>query len=307
MQYNEFYTSLFKEICNENNFKFNALSDNYIFCIDKKEKKRTFALGNSLDLNNNVAQKICMDKTALSIVLRENNIPCVNNVLLKNPKVYKNFDRKTIKEFLKQNGTIVIKDNEGSSGKLVFKTKSFLKANFFVKKIHRQNKDACISKYEDVRAEYRLIMLDGNCEIMYKKEKPFVVGDGKTSFYKLFKNKYKDINIKKKIFNSLYIPRKNKKIYLSWLNNLAYNNFPVDIEEKNIINDLKGLAIKCVRLLNLRFCSIDIILTGGEYKVLEINSIVSTKIYASQSDINMKKVKSLYLKAIKKCFEGERQ
>jgi len=211
MQYNEFYYNLFKKICDENNYKFSALSDNYIFCIETKEHKKIFILGNSLSLNDNVAQKICMDKTALSVILEENNIPCVDNILLKNPKIYKNYDNKALKNFLKQNGTIVIKDNEGSSGKLVFKTKSFLKAKFFIHKIHKQNKDVCISKFDNINSEYRLIMLDENCEIMYKKEKPFIIGDGKTSYYKLFFKKYGDLNIKKNFFKSLYIPRKIKK------------------------------------------------------------------------------------------------
>ena len=86
---------------------------------------------------------------------------------------------------------------------------------------------------------------------------------------------------------------------------MAYNNFPVDIQDLDTKKELIALAKKCVKLLNLRFCSVDIICCNGQYKILEINSIVSTKLYATYKKENMKKIEKLYLKAIKKCFGGE--
>ena len=97
----DFY-NFFASVAKDLNCTIKSLCNNYIFEVFSIDKNKKFYItGNSLPLNNNSAQKICSDKVATSTILAKNGIDCVEHILLKNPKILKNWKDQIFDELLK--------------------------------------------------------------------------------------------------------------------------------------------------------------------------------------------------------------
>lgn len=300
MKYNDYLFKLLSEIATKKNFEITGLSDNYIIEIKDKNTKKTFYIyGNRFPLNNASSQKICSDKSALSDVLALNKIPHVIHTLFKHPKYNMPWKFSTLKRHLVNNPQgLVIKDNFGSCGNNVYLVKTNFQLKKAVRKILKQGLDISLSPYVNYENEYRLIMLDGICMACYKKVRPFVKGDGKTSLRKLVFNKYAELNFNLPLISKFKIPKKDEKITVGWKHNLKMNSIPENITDEKLKNQLVDFAKKVLTTINIKFCSVDLIFDNTELKVLEINSIVSMNEYANYSKENYKTTKEIFTKAI---------
>ncbi len=300
MKYNDYLFKLLSEIAIQKNFEITGLSDNYIIEIkDKNTKKAFYIYGNRFPLNNASSQKICSDKSALSDVLTLNNIPHINHVLFKHPKYNIPWKFNTLKQLLVNNSNgLVVKDNFGSCGNNVYLVKTIFQLKRAVTKILKQGLDIAVSPYVNYENEYRLIMLDGKCEACYKKVRPFVVGDGKTSLNKIVKNKYSELNFTLPFFKRFITPKKEEKITIGWKHNLKMNSIPQNITDEKLKNDLINFAEKVLKVIKMNFCSVDLFIENEQIKVLEINSIVSMNGYANYSKENYNTTKNIFTKAI---------
>lgn len=293
------FYNFFASVAKDLNCTIKSLSNNYIFEVFSIDKgKKFYIFGNALPLNNNVAQKVCMDKCATSTILTANNISCVEHILIKNPNVFKNWEDKTFDSLLKEYKTLVVKDNHGFSGNLVFKVNNIKELKKHAQTIFNLNKDVALSPFIKYTDEYRLIMLNNKCEIIFKKVKPFVIGDGKSSILSLAEKKYgKDSPVILEIENKNYKPKENETICIGWKNNLKMCASVESVTDKALKKNLEALAKSVTKALNITFCSIDIIDDNGILKVLEVNSTVSALRYASTGAENLKQVKALFKKA----------
>ena len=299
--FNADFYNFFALVAKDLNCTIKSLNNNYIFEVFSIDKnKKFYILSNSLPLNNNVSQKICMDKVATSTILALNQVNCVEHILLKNPNNFKNWDETIFNKLIKDYKTVVVKDNQGSCGKLVFKANSIKSIKKYANTIFKQNKDVAISPYIDFSEEYRLIMLNNKCEIIFKKIKPFVVGDGKTSALILAKNKYGE-NAQKllDISNTAkkYTPKKDEKFVVGWKNNLKMLASVEDVKDKILKRKLEQIAKSATKALGATFCSVDIVEAGGIFKVLEVNSTVTALGYAQSSEERQRQVIALFKKA----------
>ena len=91
MTYNDYVYQLLLELSTQNNFKVTGFSENYILEI-KNDKKCFYVYGNCFPLNDATSQKLCYDKNALSLILKRNNIDCLEHELFKNPNYEPNFN-----------------------------------------------------------------------------------------------------------------------------------------------------------------------------------------------------------------------
>jgi len=296
---------IFKDISKKNNYQIEGLSQNYIIKLTNKNKT-IFTYGNSLPLNNNVCQKICHDKSAFCLLMSKNNIPYVQHKLFKNPHSNKNWKYKDIFTELKKNKEIVIKDNSGSCGINVYKTKNKIKTYFLCKKIFKQGKDVAISPFINYEDEYRLIMFNGKCELCYKKIRPFVIGDGKNKIKNIIKktNKQK-LNFKIPFTIQNKILKKGEKFNIGWKHNLNMNSSPEIITDEDLKENLENIAKKITDLIDIKFCSVDIINDNGTFKVLETNSIVSMGKFSEKTHENYNIAFNIYEKAIKSSFKKD--
>lgn len=303
MKNSNYLFEILSEISKEKNYKIKGYSNNYIIEVTNKNKT-IFLYGNCLPLNNNASQKISADKSASFIVLSNNNIPCVEHKIIKNPSFNFGNTYNKMYDYLKENKNgIVVKDNKGSFGKNVFLVKNKNELKKSIDKIFSVNKDIAVSPYIEDASEYRLILLDNKLCVAYKKEKPFVVGDGKSCVKKLIKQKYGDFDFElgKKELNKK--PKLNENFIVGWKNNLCFNSTPQIVTDTALKQKLFNLAKKVTKTLNLRFCSVDIFEQNSTLKVLEVNSIVSMEKFSNANNENYNLTKKIFTEALQKSFE----
>ena len=298
-EFNLDHYNFFASVAKDLNCTIKSLSNNYIFEVFSIDKNKKFYIfGNALPLNNNVAQKICSDKSATSTILLNNGVSCVEHVLLKNPSLFKNWNEEVLQNLLKEYKTVVVKDNHGSCGNLIYKANNIKEAKKSAQLIFDLNKDVAISPFVNFTDEYRLIMLNNKCEICFKKTKPFVVGDGKNTVLYLTEKKYgkealKVLDLSSKNFK----PKADETVCVGWKNNLKMLAGVEDVLDKNLKKKLAVLAKATTKALNINFCSVDILDDNGILKVLEVNSTVSALRFAGSSKEHQKQVKMLFKKA----------
>ena len=238
----DFYR-LIKKLCYEKNIKFRQASFGYVTEL-KKDGIIRHIVGNSLELNSASAYKIASDKFATYSILVQNNIPVIKHNMVFNPETRSEYENDDIKKaliwFQEYGGKAIVKANNSSEGKDVFlvKTKEELKKRIL--ECFMNNKDSVsICPVYNINYEYRVIILDNEILACYKKEKPFVIGDGICNLNQLIEKSeipffYNNLDLK-------YIPKKGEKIEVYWKHNLAQGakpSFEIDIEKKKRIFDI---------------------------------------------------------------------
>lgn len=159
-----------------------------------------------------------------------------------------------------------------------------------------------ICPFYDIDFEYRAIFLDGEIIYCYKKEKPYVIGNGKATLKELILKEnipecYENLDLN-------YIPKSKEKIEISWKHNLSKGAIPNCNIDKKTFEKVESLAIKAGEAIGIRFASVDIAETSaGELLVMEINSSVCMNKFASLIKDGIKIEKDIFSKAIDKMFE----
>ncbi len=288
---------LIKEICEEENIKFNLISNGWIIVLEK-DNQIHYISGTKFDLNNFTSATICNDKYACFSALKYHNIPvCEHHILYQEDK--KEDIEKIFNEY---NKDVVIKKNIGSYGSDMFHIKDFNDLLNNMNNLFKSNKSISILPFYKIKAEYRVIVLNNNVELIYSKIRPVVIGDGIHTIYELLldfnKPFFKDIKNKELD----YILEKDKIYEYSWQHNISKGAIPVKVEDDNLKERLKDLAIKTTNRLNLNFVSVDIVeLENNELKVIEINSGVVTNI-AEYFEDGDEIAKRIYKKAVLSMF-----
>lgn len=303
MKNSNYLYEILEEICAEKGYTIKGLSNNYIIEIIKKNKS-IFLYGNSFPLNNNASQKISQDKSAFYSVLSSKGINCVEHKIVKHPSYDMGYAQRELEKILsKYTSGIVVKDNKGSCGRNVFWVKNKKQLKIAISRIFSMNQDIAVSPFIENECEYRVILLDGKLCVAYKKEKPFVIGNGKNKIKQLIKNTYGnfDFELSKEMLNKK--PKLNEKVVVGWKNNLAFKSAPQVVTDLKLKQTLLTFAKKVADTLNLRFCSIDIFSTESGLKVLETNAIVSMEIFSKSSEDNYNTTKKVFTESLEKCFE----
>lgn len=304
---------LIYEICKELNIKIEELSYGWIYKLTKDGKIRYIGR-KSFDINNVESSTIASDKYATYEVLKSQNIPIIEHKIIFDPNKRKDYMTKEeiiniISSEFKGRRKIVVKPNIGETGKDVFCCDSIEEIEKIVKELLKNNSSISICPYYDIKNEYRVFYLRGEVLLIYKKIKPFVIGDGKSSLKELVsklnlpKNDVVEENLSKLDLN--YIPENKEKIELSWKHNLSGGATPQIIEKNDkVYKEVERLAIKAGKTLNMIFATVDIIETDKDsFYVLEINSGVGATLFSKLAPNGKKIVKDMYKKALENFFK----
>jgi glutathione synthase/RimK-type ligase-like ATP-grasp enzyme len=297
---------IIKEICKEDDIKLESFSYDWIFKLTKNNiSKHVF--GYRLEINSCVTDRICVDKSATSDLLTNNDIPCVKHTFFmgyegsKYLGVEGNWEK--LLSMLNEHKKLVCKPNEGAGGFNVFLVQNKLELENAVTSILNKDSSMAICPYEEIINEYRTIILNGEIKLIYAKKKPFVVGNGKDTVFTLLNGNINN-NFNSDV-NYNYIPKKDEVYQLNWKHNLAFGNKPLIETNKEVIDILTKMALKTANTLNLIFGTVDIIDTKNGYKVLEVNSSVSMDFFSGVSEENYEKAKSIYREAIEYMMSNE--
>ena len=252
------------------------------------------------------------DKYALYELLKLNNIPVIEH------EIFYEFNNKNdyavghntyldaYNYFLAHNKDIVLKPNKGTCGNNVFRINDEGSLKEKLEKVLVKSFSISLCPYYHIEKEYRVIVLDGKVELSYAKQKPIVVGDGKSNIKELL-NKFnpnyfnKDEHFYNENIDLNYIPNQNEKVEYSWLFNLSKGA----IVEEKVGNEIITLALEAYKVSGLRFCSVDVIRTNdGKIMIMEINSGVMISNYVNLVTNGYNKAYKVYKDAIEAMFKG---
>lgn len=310
---NEIKSNILKELCHEMGIEIKILSYGWIYKLSKDGKTRYII--DECGINEISASKIANDKYATYAVMKSENIPVIKHTMIFNPVERKNYikNKREIWNIcyteLKQYGEVVIKPNLGFQGINIYRSKNMKEIKKIVKNLLKRNTSISICPYYELEKEYRTIYLNGKILLIYEKEKPQIIGNGKDTIRTLVKKlKLPDNKIVRENLNKLklnYIPKNNEKIELSWKHNLSGGATAKIIKkEEKIYKKIEELAIKVGKALNMTFASIDIVKTNtGEMYLLEINSMVTTTIFSEIVEGGKDISKEIYREALIEIFK----
>ena len=301
------------DIANEHGIAIESFSYDWILKLTKNEiQKHVF--GYNFELNSATSKMIAGDKTATTDLLQSADIPTVLHTLFLSPAMEKyvgsigNWE-KIGTFFTENNQHIVCKPVDGTGGNDVFLVKTSTQLEQAVHELFSKYRSICLSPFYDIKKEYRAVILDGEVELLYQKNIPFVTADGSKTILELLQEAFSTevldsvlttfSNTKTQKLSDI-LP-KGKTINMNWKSNLG-EGAQAEIIQNETINQL---AVKAANAINIRFCSVDIIeTTSGEFLVLEINSGVMIEYFLNSNPQEYNRVKAIYEKAVLRMLEN---
>jgi D-alanine-D-alanine ligase-like ATP-grasp enzyme len=240
----------------------------------------------------------CNDKFKTNDILRKNKIPVPNSFLI--PTI--TTPRQLTSQLIEYNVPypLVIKDNNGTFGLNVYTNiNNNNEAMDTIKKIGTIRGRALVE--EQIEGDcYRIFIFNNKIIDIIKREKPYIIGDGKKKIYELIKIRNKKLvdeklhptknvsetYIKNQGYDINSILEKNKKVYITNIINF-HNGASVsridiqNVPQKNLkmfIDITYILDIKCIGIDYLsKDINIEYNLNNG--KILEVNGTPDTEIH----------------------------
>lgn len=254
--------------------------------VMQRGARRHLAFGYDIGLNGAVARAIANDKAATADVLALSGIPCLPHTLFMSPRLSRYVPTmgtwEAMLDLLERHPAgVVVKPNDGTSGRSVFLVTSRAKLECAVQEIFASHANLAISPYVTIEDEVRVVLLDAAPLVVYAKYRPSVVGDGKHSLLELALAAT-PAEQRSAVLPGLFDDRDNAEFdeivpagqrrVLNWHHNLDAGSLPRLLDQGDLRETCVELAINAATAIGLRFGSIDVIRTDAGLQVLEINS-----------------------------------
>ncbi|MEA2940342.1 MAG: hypothetical protein QOD09_871, partial [Bradyrhizobium sp.] len=274
-----------QKYCADHGITMETRSQGWLIAM-QKGPRRHLAYGYDVGLNSAVTHRIANDKAATAELLEMNGIACVPHAFFPSPALSEYLPHlgtwQAMLGHLTQNpGGIVVKPNEGTSGRLVFKVLTRPALELAVSEIFSLNLNLAISPYLEIKSEVRVVLVDDLPVIVYGKRRPSVTGDGMRSILELALATMPAERL------SAILPRMAGDLdsatldtvlpsgqlhALNWRHNLDAGAEPVLLPQGEVREHCVELAIAAAKSIGLRFGSIDVVEVNDSWRILEINS-----------------------------------
>ena len=283
----------------------------------------------SLDLNHIASSDIARDKDYAKFFMKERGYPVAEGKTVFSDawaKAIKSNNKipTGIKYAEKLGYPLIIKPNSKSQGVGVTLVLNKFELASGLKEIFKGDKIAIIEQYLPGR-DYRIVVLDKEIISAYERLPLSVIGDGKSSIFKLLKQKQRSfiitgrdtkinfddrrIKLKLKHFGHTLntILPKGEKIFLLDNANLSTGGDSIDVTN-NIHVGFRKIAVNLSRDMGLRIVGVDIMITKGDitknpkdcsYYIIEINAAPGLDHYVTTGKKQRKIVEAMYLKILK--------
>ena len=308
--YPKAYLDIIYEICQKYNISIKQINLTSILELNYN-KSTHFIWSRRFDLNSAISAKIADNKHDTIKVLESHNIPVVSCKKITRPYTIEYADSMSsnyciCKELLDKHGAVVIKPNNSYEGNGVYKCINGKQIEEALTNLYAKYKYLIVSPYKNIKSEYRTIFLKGEVLLVYKKELPYIVSDGKKPLIELLLQKEEYFSFissfKEKELKQVY--EKGEKIYLNWKFNLSQGALCSIVYEKSLYNKLSSLAIAASNAIGIAFASVDIIIDeNDQMRILEINSGVAMDQFIQKETSGRQIAASIYEKAIKYMFD----
>jgi len=263
-----------QEICREENIGYTTLSQDYIVRLTKGSITR-HVLWSNWDTNNAAADRIACDKTACYEVMNLCGVPAIPHVQLLHPLKRQGWTgeqgtwTQTLKYFRAHGQKVVLKPNNGTNGRHVYLCDTVQTLEAAVHAIFVEYPDAAISPFYDIKTEYRVFYVNGNCPLAYGK-------------------------------------RPDEE---NWRHNLSQGAKAFELtceNEQKKLATLHEMASCAAKAIGINFATIDVVeLANGNFMVMEINSGVQARQLLEQMPHLRPTVKGIYAQAVLAMFEGK--
>ncbi|MBR0716364.1 RimK-like protein [Bradyrhizobium liaoningense] len=268
------FVQAIRHYCARHDIDIDVRADGWLIAM-RRGPQRHFAFGYDIGLNSAIAHRLANDKSAAAEVLALSGVPCIPHRLFIDPKLVPAPGAEEMMRALladNQQG-LVLKPNEGTAGRLVIRVTNARELQLAVEKIFTSSQALVISPFVDIEEEVRVILLEETPMVVYRKERPSVTGDGTHTLRELARATALEARLGDVAPDALdaIVPAGERRI-LNWRHNLDAGARPVLIEDGDVRTACVAIAIAAARAIGIRFASIDIVRTGGAWKVLEINS-----------------------------------
>jgi D-alanine-D-alanine ligase-like ATP-grasp enzyme len=306
---------LIKEVAAEQGFKLSGFSQDWILRLEKGGDAR-HVFGYNFEINTATAQLLAGDKAAVSDLCEHLDIPHVEHKLFLHPKISGYVSRsgnwpRMLAYAEKIGYPLVVKPNTGTGGEDVTRVDNAAELEQTVLQLFDVHRAICLSPYMEFEQEYRAVMLDENCELLYAKRRPHVIGNGTSSVLELIERLHVSGLLTQEMAGQAIeehrgelkqVPAKGQEVIIGWKHNLGEGSAPQLVEEGPLREQLAALARDAQRAVNIRFSSVDIVQTKGELLLLEINSGVMMEYFVRHFEAGREMAKGIYSRAVSKMF-----
>lgn len=278
--------ALFRE-CDRQGISYTILDRNeHIVELRKNKKKEIVAQATMTRLDPYNVVQLMGSKHATKYVLENANLSVPKGGLIRSPEEGLSFiaDHTLCDIVIKPNTT-----NYGEGVHLLRRSENPKKA---LTDALRYDTEVIIEQWIHGE-EFRLLVIDGKCCGVIKREGANVIGDGKHTIKELVKQKntdplhfrpqkeqlklsaYERRILKGQGLTSASIPSKGKKIFLRDNTNVSTGGDAIDCTDE-IHSYYKQLAVKATHILGANICGIDMIVSAprkkdGKYAIIEAN------------------------------------
>jgi glutathione synthase/RimK-type ligase-like ATP-grasp enzyme len=306
------FVNAVQKYCTDNGIALETRSQGWLMVM-QKGPKRHLAYGYDLGLNSAVTHRIANDKAATAELLEMNGVGCVPHAFFPSP---------ALSDYVPAAGTweamlgllqqhpdgIVVKPNEGTSGRLVFKVLDRPALERAVSEIFSLNLNLAVSPYLEIKDEVRVILIDDLPVIVYGKSRPSVTGDGAHSILELALATMPAERVSAILLRvagdsestslETILPS-GRHHALNWRHNLDAGAEPVLLQHGAVRERCVELALAAAKSIDLRFGSIDVVQVDDAWRILEINSgVVMEALGKTHPDL----VYAAYATALDKVF-----
>jgi len=299
-----------KEICLEGEIAYESFSYDWIFRLSRNDKV-VHIFGYQFEKNSATAHLVCSDKCSTSDLLRLSKVSAIEHTFFMSPVdiKYVGVAGNWIKlyELLNRHGKLVCKANEGTGGNGVYLVSNQFELENAAHKIFSRSRAMAVCPFYEIESEFRVVILDQEVKLVYRKNIPYLLGDGTSTLRQLLVahlQEHADYLLNCNILeeDNLTILDPGKRYYLNWKHNLGQGAAPVIVQDKELVERLSDLALCAVRAVNVQFASVDIVETSDQQLVLEINSGVMMEHFSQLSNANYQIAKRIYREAVESMF-----
>lgn len=309
------FVKIIKEICREDQIGLTSFDD-WAFCL-RKGDRHNFIYGYQFGLDNAAVAAILKDKAAASEMMTAAELAHVPHWCVMSPAhpEFCSLDSGWLflEEIFSAYKDLVVKDNQGTGGRLVFRVRTRQELEKACHEIFSMAASLAVSPYVPIEEEYRVIVLNGHMKMAFSKIRPHVTGDGLHTVRALLCeqiSRASDAQLRELFSyerqpaflagdqNADTVLSEGEELVLEWKHNLGQGAAARLVDDQEIIQQLSGIAKKAVELFGLRFASIDVVKTPDGYKILELNSGVMMENLARTDDICYRLAKETYRSAI---------
>ncbi|MBQ1377922.1 MAG: hypothetical protein IIY77_08115 [Lachnospiraceae bacterium] len=226
------FLRILEDICREEGISLDSFSYGWGHRL-RKDGRTRYILGYQFPLNTASVKEFCQDKVLTYQILDDSGIPAVEHVFLPHNIASTGLGEDDVdhicRNMLALYGTVVVKDNNGTGGNKVFKAETMEEIQQALAVIYAGNYGASISPYYDILEEYRVILLDGEPLLVIRKDRAYVLDE------------------------------EGKKQYLNWRHNLGQGARGVILEENEVPDGVRELAVSAAAVFGARFVSVDVV------------------------------------------------